>query len=248
MEGLRRRAGRRKWRHVAKERLGHPTPGIVLGKRFWPLLPPESADIRQLIADPGLAHHLFGEAADEGIEMIDAAYWVKGCSSLGSLRYAVTVRCGSRFHLVDIKQAVSPLAEQARSLSLPLNDAERIVAGARALSPRLGLRMSAAEVSGRPVFARTLSPNDLKLEADLMMDKDAGAVAYYLGTVVGRSHGAQLTLADRLTWAGVVADGIGEAAYWLFKAVARMLGQIEIDYLAHCRRLQTSADGKQHNA
>ena len=47
------------------------------------------------------------------VEVIDAAYWMKGCSSLGRLRYAVllsvieqTNRATRELCLMDIKEAV----------------------------------------------------------------------------------------------------------------------------------------------
>ena len=43
------------------------------------------------------------------VELIDAAYWMKGCSSLGKLRYAalvhVTGERKDKFSLVDVKEA-----------------------------------------------------------------------------------------------------------------------------------------------
>ena len=52
---------------------------------------------------------------DAKIEVLDAAYWVKGCSSLGLLRYAVLLSVGGDdYCLIDIKEAVhaigSPLS------------------------------------------------------------------------------------------------------------------------------------------
>jgi len=44
---------------------------------------------------------------DAKVEVLDAAYWVKGCSSLGRLRYAVLLRVGGDdYCLIDIKEAV----------------------------------------------------------------------------------------------------------------------------------------------
>jgi uncharacterized protein (DUF2252 family) len=49
------------------------------------------------------------------IEVLDAAYWMKGCSSLGRLRYAVLLGVGKASHhdyfcLIDIKQAIAAAA------------------------------------------------------------------------------------------------------------------------------------------
>jgi hypothetical protein len=50
---------------------------------------------------------------DATIEVLDAAYWMKGCSSLGRLRFAVLLRVGAgkkrddEFCLIDIKEATA---------------------------------------------------------------------------------------------------------------------------------------------
>ena len=87
-----RKALSRTWKHLAKERLEDIKPRIPLGDRFWPLSKAEGKaigalfdqeDVRQLVtaikARPNQAE----------IEVLDAAYWMKGCSSLGRLRFAV---------------------------------------------------------------------------------------------------------------------------------------------------------------
>ena len=56
---------------------------------------------------------------DAKIDVVDAAYWMKGCSSLGRLRYAVLLdvrngkKGGDDFCLIDIKEA-TPAARRAR--------------------------------------------------------------------------------------------------------------------------------------
>ena len=95
------------------------------------------------------------------VEIADAAYWRKGCSSLGRLRYAVLLRVGSksdsRQHcLVDLKEAVKPGAPHALE-GMPRDFAKRVAAGASHLSPYLGARMRAVELLGKPLFARVVS-------------------------------------------------------------------------------------------
>src|SRR4029077_414133 len=50
-------------------------------------------------------------------ELVDAAYWIKGCSSLGRLRYAAMLRVGKlrtgSLCLLDIKEATKPAAPRA---------------------------------------------------------------------------------------------------------------------------------------
>jgi uncharacterized protein (DUF2252 family) len=79
---------------------------------------------------------------------------VKGGSSLGRLRYAVVAGIGGKgsrrgdYALLDIKEAVSSLAPVAAAAQMPVDNAERVVEGARHLSPNLGERMLAAPISG----------------------------------------------------------------------------------------------------
>jgi uncharacterized protein (DUF2252 family) len=81
--------------------------------------------------------------------VLDAAYWVKGCSSLGRLRFAVLLGVGKRFDengalcLMDIKEAVPATAPCCANANMPEDHAVRVVTGARHLSPALGERMIA---------------------------------------------------------------------------------------------------------
>ena len=90
-----KRAFRRRWHHLAEERIDDITPEIPLGKRFWPLSAEERAAMGALGKSESLRHlvtHLNSRKDDASVEVLDAAYWVKGCSSLGRLRYAVLLR------------------------------------------------------------------------------------------------------------------------------------------------------------
>jgi uncharacterized protein (DUF2252 family) len=93
---------------------------------------------------------------------MDAAYWVKGCSSLGRLRFAVLLGVGKRLDedgalcLMDIKEAV-PAIPPCLGI-LPQDDAVRVVTGARHLSPALGERMIAARLLDKPVFLHIAGP------------------------------------------------------------------------------------------
>ncbi len=87
-----RTALERTWKHLARERLMGVKPVLPLGKRFWPLSRAESNGIAALVDTPAIAElavGLRGNRPAEHVELLDAAYWVKGCSSLGRLRYAV---------------------------------------------------------------------------------------------------------------------------------------------------------------
>src|SRR6202045_3137795 len=110
-------------------------------------------------------------------EVLDAAYWVKGCSSLGRLRFAVLLGIGKRLNddgalcLMDIKEAVPAIAPCYGNL--PQDHAVRVVTGARHLSPALGERMIAARLLDKPVFLRELLPQDLKLEIPQLKREEA---------------------------------------------------------------------------
>ena len=121
---------------------------------------------------------------------------MKGCSSLGRLRYAVLLGVGPKkekeFCLVDIKEAVRAAAPAAGNAGMPKDFAKRVVTGARNLSPFLGERMLAAKFLSRSVVLRELMPQDLKLEAERMVESEAVMLARYLANVVGRAHARQM--------------------------------------------------------
>jgi uncharacterized protein (DUF2252 family) len=67
-------------------------PEIPMGKRFWPLSPDEKEEIGRMFKAEEVRHMVTClQDRDEGddIEVFDSAYWIKGCSSLGRLRFAV---------------------------------------------------------------------------------------------------------------------------------------------------------------
>ena len=102
------------------------------------------------------------------VKVLDAAYWVKGCSSLGRLRYAVLLGIGKQinkegsFSLVDIKEAIAAAAPRSPGIRMPRDNAVRVVEGARKLSPFLGGRMLPAQFFKRQAVVRELLPQDLK--------------------------------------------------------------------------------------
>ncbi|HEY0120442.1 MAG TPA: DUF2252 family protein, partial [Rhizobium sp.] len=137
-----RRAAGRSWKHLADERIEGVDPTIPLGKRFWPLAPAEDQAIRDLFEQENvrkLITMLRTRDDDDPIEVVDAAYWRKGCSSLGRLRYAVLVAVGDgkavRHCLVDIKEAAAAVAPRDTKATMPRDNAERVVEGACHLSP-----------------------------------------------------------------------------------------------------------------
>ena len=110
-----REAAGRSWKHLADERIEGIEPVIPFGRRFWPLTPEERQGITEFFAQEepkGLVVSLRARNGEADVEVADAAYWRKGCSSLGRARYAVLLRIGQRgakprHCLMDIKEAVA---------------------------------------------------------------------------------------------------------------------------------------------
>src|SRR6185369_422802 len=125
-------------------------------------------------------------------------------SSLGRLRYAAMLRIGTGKRathcLVDIKEAVAAAAPRTSDVSMPRDNARRVVAGAKALSPNLGDRMMAGRLLGRPMVLRELMPQDLKLEVERLTQAQAVELAAYLASVVGKAHGRQMDRDTRASW------------------------------------------------
>jgi hypothetical protein len=84
-----REALKRKWHHLAQERIEDVKPTIPLGECFWPPSKAETLDLKRLFQTEEVRKLITGlRQRDSGdhIRIADAAYWVKGCSSLGRLR------------------------------------------------------------------------------------------------------------------------------------------------------------------
>lgn len=250
-----KKALQRRWKHLAEERIEDVKPEIPLGKRFWPLSGEEKAaiaelgnsdDLRQLIMR---LHSRKGEAS---LEVLDAAYWVKGCSSLGRLRYAVLLRvrsagAKSEICLIDIKEAVHAAAPRAAHAPgiMPANSAERVVMGARALAPALGDRMIPAEFLGKQVVIRELLPQDLKVEIEQLTQTQASKAARYLGNAVGLAHARQMTPLQRREWKATLQPHRSsslDAPPWLWTSIVDLVGAHERAYLDHCRRFALEAN------
>jgi uncharacterized protein (DUF2252 family) len=241
---------RRRWRHLAEERLDTVTPTIPLGKRFWALMPEERKALSQMFASDSVRPTLTSlrdRAKDDPIELLDAAYWLKGCSSLGRLRYAAILRIGRRkdssLCLVDVKEGVTAAAPRASKVEMPRDNAIRVVTGARALSPNLGQRMMAAKLLGKAVVVRELMPQDLKIDISRIGRDESMNLSRYLGGVVARAHGRQMKANQRRAWRSDLAKNHKaslEAPSWLWASVVELIGLHEAAYLEHCRRYALS--------
>jgi uncharacterized protein (DUF2252 family) len=243
---------RRRWRHLAEERLDTVEPVIPLGKKFWALTGEERNELAALFERDEI-HRMItalrGRDDDDRVAVVDAAYWMKGCSSLGRLRYAVMLRVGegkgSALCLVDIKEAVTTAAPRASAPTMPRDNAVRVVAGAKALSPHLGGRMIAARLLGKGVVLRELMPQDLKIEVDRLTCEDAVTLSGYLAGVVGQAHGRQMDVTTRKAWRKDLAAARSatlDAPSWLWSSVVELISIHEAAYLDHCRRFAREQD------
>jgi uncharacterized protein (DUF2252 family) len=255
VRSVRRRALGRRWKHLATERLEDIQPRIPLGKRFWALGDDERHGLEALLMGEPVRNRILelaGRDSGDRVSLADAAYWMKGCSSLGTMRFAAIVSIGGTrkvpdaMALIDLKEAVEASAPAAHGAKMPSDHGERVVAGAKALAPNLGHRMLATRLLGAPVVLRELMPQDLKLEIDQFTRKEATKAARYLAYVVGKAHARQMTVADRGTWRRALRDyrGAGiDAPSWLWRSVVDLAGSHEAAYLEHCRRFAMSSAG-----
>jgi uncharacterized protein (DUF2252 family) len=241
----------RSWKHLANERLENTKPTIPLGSRFWALSKSERAAIDELFQTSALHHlatSLRSRDDDAPVEVTDAAYWMKGCSSLGLLRFAVLLTIGSgkkrEVALIDVKEAVTAAAPRYPKQRMPKDQAERVLEGAMHLSPHLGKRMVASKIESKPVFIRELLPQDLKIELEHLSVPDAMKAASFLAGVVGMAHARQIDVATRKSWSNELNRHRSkslEAPSWLWSSVVSLIGAHEIAYLEHCRKYATNA-------
>jgi uncharacterized protein (DUF2252 family) len=250
IEAILKQSTRREWRHLAEERIEDVKPTIPLGDRFWALSDEEKTEIENLFeAEPvrELITSLKHRDDDAKVRVLDAAYWMKGCSSLGRLRYAVLLGVGPKkdheLCLVDIKEAVRAAAPAAKNTDMPKDFAKRVVTGACNLSPYLGERMLAAKFLSRPVVLRELMPQDLKLEIDRLTREEAVAAASYLAGIVGKAHARQMDAATRKRWVAELDRNRSkslDAPGWMWRSVVELIASHETAYLEHCRRYATA--------
>lgn len=243
-----KQALQRSWKQLANARIGGPSPTIPLGKHFWPLTKAEHTAISGLFEGEDIEELKAAFRPNGGgapIKVIDAAYWKKGCSSLGLLRYAVLIEFeekaphGHDLYLVDIKEAVKTAAPHVAGAKMPCDNAIRVVHGARQLAPYLGNRMVATRMLDRPVFLRELLPQDLKLEIEQLTCNDAMIAARFLGMVVGTAHARQMEALVRKSWHRELLRNHTKtlaAPSWLWSSVVELVISHERAYLEHCRR------------
>lgn len=241
-----------RWKTLAKDNIGSVGLTIPLGKRFWPISTKESHAVAGLCDDlefARLATMLRSRSNQANVTVLDAAYWVKGCSSLGNLRYAVLLDIREEessardFCLIDVKEAIKAIAPRAAGVRMPRDNGKRILQGAKALSPYLGDRMLATQIMGRSVCMRELLPEDLKLEIGQISRAEAMTAAKYLGAVVGKAHARQMDAGTRSAWHKELLRNRGKkinAPIWLWDSVVELISTHGVGYLEHCRRYATT--------
>jgi uncharacterized protein (DUF2252 family) len=241
-----RQALRRKWRHLRRERIGSKAR-FPFGPRFLRLVNEEREALERFLDRDRvrkLVTRLDSRDDDAELRVLDAAYWVKGCSSLGLWRAAALVEVRGHsaeeggYALLDIKEAPQSVAAMTPGADVPQHQGERVVQGARALSPGLGDRILSGTIVGHQVFVREQLPQDLKVELETLDDVEARATSRALATIVGRAHARQLDDAVRKDWGQALkrssTRGL-EAPGWLWSTVVDLIGVHERAYLEHCR-------------
>jgi len=245
-----RGAVKRTWKKLAKERTVNMQSEILQGGEFWPLSKSEKNGITQLFETREmleLVTTLKSRDDDAKIEVLDAAYWVKGCSSLGLLRYAVLLSVGGDdYCLIDIKEAVHAAAPRYQHVCMPRHNAVRVVEGVSQMSPALGGRIIAQRFLEHGVFIRELLPQDLKLELDQMSIEEAIHMASYLAYVVGCAHARQMDDGTRKSWRRELKLNRSKSLNtptWLWKSVVQLMASHEVGYLEHCHKYALRLDG-----
>ena len=119
---------RRRWRNLAEERIEDVRPTIPRGDKFWEVSAARRRELQKLFASAEvrkLVTAMRSRDDDAKIKVLDAAYWVKGCSSLGRLRYAVLVGIAKKHPargeicLLDIKEATAAAAPRSPKRRCP---------------------------------------------------------------------------------------------------------------------------------
>ena len=122
---------------------------------------------------------------------------------------------------------------------MPEGNGERVLEGARRLSPYLGDRMIADQILGRSVFIRELLPQDMKIQIKQLTQEEARKLARYLATIVGKAHARQMDIATQKLWKKELQHNRGkslDAPYWLWSSIVELVANHEGSYLEHCRK------------
>ncbi len=217
---------------------------IPLGKGFWPISSEERKEITNLFKKEAVRQLVVSlKEHEENAELtvLDAAYWRKGCSSLGKLRYAALLSVGKKkdLCLIDVKEAVTPIAPSYSHAKMPQDNGKRVKTGAMHLAPFLGNRMHNTKLLNKSVFLRELLPQDLKLDIECLTQEESMNAAHFLAMAVGNAHARQMDEASRTRWRKELKTNRTkslDAPSWLWTSIVELMVRHEAGYLEHCRR------------
>ena len=196
---------RRRWHHLAEERIEDVKPRIPLGKRFWALETKERASIEKLFQDTAVIAKIMefkGRKPETEISVVDAAYWMKGCSSLGRLRYAVLLGIGKkkRSKLLPPRSEGGSIGGRPSKQDDPPKQCRKSCnRGVSAFTqPRRADVGCQTERQGpRYAGAHAARP---QIDLDRLTQDQAVAAARYLAGVIGKAHGRQMDAKTRSSW------------------------------------------------
>jgi uncharacterized protein (DUF2252 family) len=121
---------------------------------------------------------------------------------------------------------------------MPRDNAERVVAGARSLSPYLGKRMLAAELMGKSVVLRELLP--------LILSWKWIALRVTRLSLPRVSLPRQIDETARKSWMSDLQRNRSknlDAPFWLWTSVVELVASHERAYLEHCREYALASAG-----
>ena len=215
-----------------------PVRGVrtfVRGERYMQL--PKRLELLAIRAFERYAENVpVAEKLVRPFDVLDVAFRIAGTGSLGKLRVAVLTRGkGGRdgAWIFDMKEQGVP----APSVLLgrpPLLPAERVLIGLHACVPRPPRMTGITKVNASSMFARRLAPQEDKLDLVRIAPAELGAIAAYLGSLLGRAHRRGATVIPKTAWKRADQEAL------LDRAVV-MAGIHEAAYLAMCRLISSPA-------
>jgi uncharacterized protein (DUF2252 family) len=172
------------------------------------------------------------------VAIVDAAYWIKGCSSLGRLRYAVMLRVGhgkgAALCMVDINEGVKATAPSAADMMMPRNSAIPVVTMPRRSRQTLVVARSPRGSPTQPWWSASSCRRISRSESTGWLGTRLWLGAAYFSGVVGRARGRQMDSATRGELTKYRMATL-DAPSWLWSSVVALMAIHEAAYLGHCR-------------
>jgi uncharacterized protein (DUF2252 family) len=181
-----------------------------LGDKYLRLSPAVQRATPKLLADNAeqLAERRPGPPVK--FELLDAAQRISGVGSLGVARIAALVRSRDKLFLYDLKEARAAAmfrgAERASTRALEAagirTDAERVVAGARAMltaPPRRQRALWSAHLR-LSFVARQFTPSEDRVDLEVLAPGELGNIVTTLGHLLGRAHRRAASELPRKSW------------------------------------------------